>query len=259
MRDEGAAKMKTIRRHDWKLAALATAALGSVMVAAPNARGDIATSPEVFRGHDDRLNNDYDWAHGLWKGECGGDTPIMLGMSFFPDVNSDALSQAVLCGSSSIAVDYSGTSPTLWIDNGDDRRDTSWGDWAVGEAKAECGRTEVMVGLAQTTDSFTTEAARCMETTNLNPPKVCVAVGADSWFTANGTTFWEDHRLSQSGGDWSFDYAKLQCGDDSYVKGFARANDWDSPRILCCQANYKFSRLGNLPIEEDRSLPNGPN
>jgi hypothetical protein len=192
-----------------------------------------------FHGNDDRLNQDYDWALGYWKGECGQDAPILVGASTHDDFGwftEDWWTQDILCSSSSIQVS-SGWNYVLTVVQGDDRWDTSTGDWAKGRHKAECGPTDVMVGLAQTTDDEGSNlvAARCMGTLNVASARDCAPVVSWARNARESPTF---------DGDWSYGYTKGQCGEGRYVKGAAGTNVWamsiaggtvnDVTTLLCC-------------------------
>jgi hypothetical protein len=194
-----------------------------------------------FYGQDARLNDDYDWMYGYWKGECGYDTadgentPILAGVStnivqttfFF-----DWWTQAILCSSSTISVSKSVNDYVLVIASSDDRKDTSTGDWAPGMYKAECGARDVMVGLAQTTNSGGADlvGTRCMGTLNVSGASDCQS--NSNWF--------QDARESPTfDGDWSYGYYKAQCGEGRYIKGVARYPTQtdelaQEATILCC-------------------------
>jgi|SRR5579883_2840631 len=112
----------------------------------------------------------------------------------------------------------------LYVAGGDDRRDTTTGDWAPGEYKAECADGDVLTGLAQTTnfDNSWLQGARC--SVAHHPYQSCQAVVC---------TFGDD-RLSSTGGDWSYGYNKLQCPDGWYVKGVSLDYSMVAG-LLCCE------------------------
>lgn len=186
-----------------------------------------------FHNVDDRLFfGDGDWAPGFTKGECGGATPILVGVSrgmacsggggWFPPFCAP-YDDAILCASApSISVNYdAGVTLTDFFGTYfDDRLDTSWGDWAPGFAKMECGPTQVMTALAQTTGTGTEVTnARCSPAA-INGATDCAAVPYINGDNREPPTF---------GGDWDYGYVKGQCGPGRYVKGVAQTSF-----IFCC-------------------------
>lgn len=189
-----------------------------------------------FHNADDRLFfGDNDWAPGFTKGECGGATPILVGVStgytcsggggWFPPF-CGPYADAMLCASTpSITVNYNAgvTLQDYSFGSGfDDRLDTSWGDWAPGYEKMECGATQVMTALAQTVDSGSGSIlieARCSPAT-INGATACAAVPYIHGDNREPPTF---------GGDWDYGYIKGQCGSGRYVKGVAL-----NAFIFCC-------------------------
>jgi hypothetical protein len=185
-----------------------------------------------FHGSDDRLyTGDGDWFYGYTKGECGGSRPIMAGVStgfdyyygyYFP------YADAILCASTpNISVNF-GAGQTLNSAHGDDRLDTSWGDWAPNMVKMECGATEVMTGLAQATGSPGAQiiGARC------SPANIHGATNCAAEFFQYG-----DAQEQPSRGDWDYGYQKGECSPGRYVKGVARfagVGSYGIAGIFCC-------------------------
>jgi hypothetical protein len=207
------------------------------------------TQTQMFDGHDASVGYFGDWAYGLWKGDCGYNTPVVKGMSFEP--TNDNNTGAVLCGSESYAFNEFGWY-TLWFNNGDNRRDTRWGDWAYGQWKAECGATDMVIGIAQeASHDSNRDVIMCLPTTRMTPPTYCYPAYSHSRVTTvvgfNPTTGqqylaqeWTSQRFSTTGGNWGGGWPMLQCSDNEYVKGVSRGADGQSPVILCCGGNLSY-------------------
>lgn len=220
------------RRSFRKPLAAATVFVFAALVA-PVARAQ-SISVMNFHGGDSRLfTGDGDWAWTYWKGECGQGTNIIVGSSmhydsgalFDPFSSQSWWTQAILCASSSqIQVDQN-NGYTLFSLYGDDRRDTSTGDWSYGNYKAECAATDVMTGMFQSDNSGQSSlgGARCSHS-NLRGAKDCAPL----------VDFGGDDRESPTfGGDWSYGYWKNQCAQGRYVKGVA-SGGFAAAVILCC-------------------------
>jgi hypothetical protein len=190
-----------------------------------------------------------DWENGSWKAECGDPTPVITGVAMYASYGIFDYwnTNMILCASpayisSLFSVNQlSGyTLNTVW---GDDRMDTSTGDWAIGWIKLECGEHDVMTGIAQTPNFQRADltAARC-SAGNFHAATNCVPVWPGSGPCCT------DHRENPTyGNDWDHGFPKLQCGEGRYVKGVAAYPDLGQQEpgpdrfveaILCCTPSF---------------------
>ena len=200
-----------------------------------------------FHGRDDRIyTGDNDWFFGDNKGECGyppppaAAVPIIAGLSagYFYDLFPEVYTDAILCASppsiqgKPITVDYS-ANITLNDVHGDDRRDSSMGDWAPGLVKMECGPTEVMTAIAQSVSSLATnlDGARCNPAYTDFTNRILINGATDCAALPFSFT---DNRESTSRGDWDYGYVKGECAPGRYIKGVAGGGGPNSFTILCC-------------------------
>jgi hypothetical protein len=197
------------------------------------------------RGYDD---GGWDWAPGYFKAECRVDENARVagGFSFARnDGDTGRWTDGILCVSSSPIDVRSGTDWPLQFQSGDNRRDYTWGDWAYGQWKGECGPNEGVVGVAMDQDNYNVDWILCSPARHVASPKSCHAVTSTSkvhvGIDENGAAVWgwADNRLSNAGGDWDpadngdF-FAKLQCADGEYIKGVSRGGNGYPNVILCC-------------------------
>jgi hypothetical protein len=195
----------------------------------------------TFEGRDDRLfTADGDWRPGDYKAECGGSSSLLGGVSttwsqvcdctflgLYCTCLSGGYTQDALCISSNVYVEpYQGI--TLDITSGDDRLDTSLGDWSYGNKKAECARNQVITGLAQNAYGVL-QGVRC-SASNINHGVNC------SVLNFNG----HDDEESNSRGDWSPGYWKAECSPGRYMKGIAIASPGGPQPLaaLCCSPSF---------------------
>jgi hypothetical protein len=177
---------------------------------------------------------DGDWATGHAKAECGGDYPIMAGVSADP---------GHLWAFSALCVPSAEAGVTVNYDAGrtiDGRSDTSTGKWfevtsvgAYWDSVIECADDEAMTGLSQLTTQFyedhTVEPriwyARC------SPMERRVAVDCEAVEFAN-TNGYE----SEEPQDWAPNFIKGTCGPGRFMKGVAnrlrKDVDWNDGGIL---------------------------
>jgi len=184
-----------------------------------------------FHGGDGRISTATgDWAPQQNKGECGGGHRLMVGVA---SATNGTFTDAILCHNSISGHDVDPMngitlSGLRW---GDNRRDTSTGDWAPNLIKGECAANEIMTGLAQTTNpNAALDRARCSP---LLHPSARALTCSPQYFGASD---------SPAGGgiygDWDPGYRKGTCPSGRAVKGVAMNNasgNANSVRsVLCC-------------------------
>jgi hypothetical protein len=138
-----------------------------------------------------------------------------------------------LCVGQNDRLDYYGStnwnSRLRWhsvVNGGDDRADTGTGDWDPGFAKAECARTEVMVGISQTASrSVSRILCAPMNQVRSNVSR-CSALAYSSY---------SSNRNNVLSSDWDVGYSKNECALNQVLKGVSR-NVWTGEihSILCC-------------------------
>jgi hypothetical protein len=200
-----------------------------------------------FSYNDNRLfTAEGDWAFGDAKGECGGSTFAVAGISSIRPTNCGFLNPNcipehtvdLLCTSLPFGADEA-TWNTHQAFYGDDRANTKWGDWAFGFTKLECDENEIVTGVAQAFGSnyddsgMLFDAIRCIRRTDGRLASNCVAHDFR----------YGDSRETTSRGDWSYGNAKGECSPGRFVKGAAGhfyeepGNDDLGARtlfLLCC-------------------------
>lgn len=216
-----------------------------------------------FHGGDGRLyTGDGDWAKNDWKGECGGTTKVLEGISVNPYYGQQewsvypSFANSVLCTDENQFRVSQGAGVTLdvWGRN-DIRGSYSSFDWAYGNYKAECPDSYAITGIAQTSNSHDSGIAkvRCSYT-NMGGFHGCSLV---TWpnFPRADTSICSD--MNGEGGyrpDWAVNYCKLSCGNGRFMKGLAVSPGYitgllDPPEIdmfwthdvmgiLCCSPGY---------------------
>jgi MYXO-CTERM domain-containing protein len=119
-----------------------------------------------------------------------------------------------------------GLTSALVFDCGDQRRDTSTGDWQPGDLKAECGATQAMTGLSASVTLGTAHAALCdADEGAVFTHASCRAVAFDTG----------DNRGTTATGDWDVGYNKGECAVGEYVAGVSQAAGGALKSILCCK------------------------
>jgi hypothetical protein len=116
------------------------------------------------------------------------------------------------------------TDELLDFSGGDDRRDTTTGDWAENFIKGECRRGWAMTGLAQTPGGVV-QKAQCSSLGSVSATDVC----STQLFSGG------DSRSSLKFADWSPGSFKGQCADDSVVKGISVDHAGHPRSLLCCK------------------------
>jgi hypothetical protein len=227
--------------------------IGAVSVFLPSLAQAQQYQALVFHGGDDRLfTSDGDWFYGFWKGECGTDQSgnnltIIAGASNYINLSNWPnpavwYSQAMLCASSNIQVNQASGDTLTAAWGGDDRDDTSTGDWAPNYVKLECAQTSVMTGFSQTAtnwDNGGQEGAKC-SASNIHAATSCSTVWSENNVSGGGF----DNRESPTfGADWSPNYPKMQCASGRYVKGVAieplsYTEAYWLVAILCCTPSF---------------------
>jgi hypothetical protein len=222
-------------------------------------------TPLRFHGGDARLFTlDGDWAPNLWKGECGGTVVIGVSSTGFGSCGlfecSDEWTDDILCATPPTTVvqttvlDGPGNGDSYVLDffGRDDRRDTTWGDWAPNLFKGECAATDAITGLAQIPYENQigpqTGMAICSPLANNVGAQNCEKMD----FSA------QDAREPGSvpSVDWDKNFYKGQCAPGRYVKGVAVRADVDcgnagcpgqrAREILCCSPTLVCAQLGGI-------------
>jgi len=112
----------------------------------------------------------------------------------------------------------------LIFSDADARRDASTGEWAFGSFKAECGKSQGVVGLSVSLSSRRAHAVLCT---------------ADGSVLTHGAAS-GCHALDLSAGsvgnssDWDAGYTEAQCAKSEFVAGVAQTADGAINHILCC-------------------------
>jgi hypothetical protein len=194
---------------------------------------------------------DGDWAPQYLKYECGGAVDVVAGFSSIGYLSCGLLgcsrewTTAMLCASLPQPLAY-GSGYTLQFQTGDDRRDTSTGDWAPGLHKAECAAGDGIVGMAQFPSSssrgHSVEFARCAPIGRNVGATNCEAM---QFQQSPNTGFSVNAQESPNRGDWKPGSFKGECSPGRYVKGIAKdlgevatlTEDFTGTKvttILCC-------------------------
>jgi hypothetical protein len=162
-----------------------------------------------------------DWKPGSYKGECsyGG---AVSGLSNDPTVWT---AHAALCSDDDPYLYPHKTCTTVDFTYGDNRRDTSTGDWDSGFVKGECGWGEYVAGVSQRPDGLLDSILCCQG-------RVAKTSCAPLYNYAG------DWREDTSTGDWDNSYYKLECAPGRWVAGVARNTRPGQPggpdAVLCC-------------------------
>jgi hypothetical protein len=166
-----------------------------------------------------------DWAQGSYKAECGeGDR--MVGVSATSiGMRPDLRGHSALC----VKNDSNNYSRPIGVQarsllGPDDRADFTTGDWDVGFHKAECGRDQVVTGIAATPDNRMSHVL-CSPMLADSSSSSCQALVFSSWW---------DERLDVASGDWAIGYSKNECRPNQVLKGVSATGTGELHAILCC-------------------------
>jgi hypothetical protein len=197
--------------------------------ALPDGDAGSATSGYVtveFDQESTRLfTDDGDWAPGELVGQCPADM-FVNGISVTPSSHNPLLlAHSALCEQAATPIDHANEHIHGNPGGGDDRGDTSTGDWDVGFTKLECGPAEVVIGVAQS-PSLVFGTILCSRSMSAPDPSNCVVL-----------PFFHDRddRLSSDLGDWAIDYSKNECGSSYVLRGMSiDFTTGELHRVLCC-------------------------
>ncbi len=211
-----------------------TGAALAVFLTSAVSRADTYT-PRAYQTSDNRgYTSEGDWDNNETKAECSNGER-MVGVSGTND-SSNSLNglfgYAALCDSSTTYYTDATSYHVHTRAFGDDRGDTSTGDWDVNAIKLECEDDEVMSGISQN-GSYQVHGILC---------RYAGCAGHTSHYTSDetqcNTVMYNtgDNRLSYSDGDWSTGYLKGQCGDSQLLKGVSVNGDYTIHALLCCNS-----------------------
>jgi V8-like Glu-specific endopeptidase len=184
-----------------------------------------------------------DWASGKWKSECG-DQYTAGGLSY--DQNATVGNPPVsLPGSRGTLCRFNGrlstgASTPVDFSAGDNRRDTSGGNWDASGFKGECASNEAITGLAQTPVNGSTGkalgVALCSPMANQpNASRACVNLPIDGTTLGTLNDGWAYNGIDNYG------FFKAECPMNYFMKGVSRDSN-GKPRVArCC---YDFVPTG---------------
>ena len=170
---------------------------------------------------------DGEWSFGDYKAECAsigyisGIAATAIGMR--PDLRG----HAALCTEAGNGI-WAPARTTHNLLGGDDRADTSTGDWDVNFGKAECASNEAVVGISQSSDG------------HLSMSKIlCAPLMDEHAFNCRPLLFssTSDNRLYTGTGDWAPGYSKNECKNGQIIKGVSTKSTHELHAILCCDAD----------------------
>jgi hypothetical protein len=175
----------------------------------------------VFWGQDYGVSHSGDWDYGNYKGMCEQGQPV-IGLS--EDTSTTPKAHAVMCGSSPNAYLFGESSCRLLTFDGS-AGTVQWysdpppvGDWDWGYYKGECGQSEYVAGVAQSTSGVVNGLYCC--TGNVRHAS-CEAVPFDS---GNLSSY-----------DWDYGYYKAECNNGQYVAGVSAVTTSGTPhKVFCC-------------------------
>jgi hypothetical protein len=188
--------------------------------------GCVTTSPYYPLQFDDRdsrrTNAGGEWASNQYKAQCSDDAAIAGISATTPSLRA----HSVLC--SRTVAPLGGSTRVLVFASGDNRADTTTGDWHPGFYKAECAHDEVISGLAQTTASnHEVTVVRCVK--GVAP----AAVQALTFSTSS------DNRAGARNGDWAPGFVKTECQPGFRLKGISKDTQTGAiAGILCTYGAY---------------------
>jgi hypothetical protein len=182
-----------------------------------------------FADRDTRLTTSTgDWMPGSYKAECGSSAVSGLSEDWYTKA-----AHAALCDDPYPARYPHQACHTVDFTGGDNRWDTSSGDWDAGYVKGECGTDEYVAGVSQRPSGFVDSILCCQ---GLVKHKGCSPV-----YQWAGESREDTHTAN-----WDNRYVKLECKPGRYVAGVARNNRPGQPggpdAILCC--NEDETRVG---------------
>jgi hypothetical protein len=206
----------------------------------PSVNGDASDASEVSDGgaggpgyvvvQFDRLStrlftDDDDWAPDDLKGQCP-ENMFVNGISATPYSHGPLLlAHSALCEPSASPIDHASERTHGVPGGGDDRGDTSTGDWDVNYVKLECGPSELVTGVAQS-PSLVFGTILCSVS----------AAGAGSSNCVTLSVLHDmDVRMSTATGDWAIDFSKIECDPSYALKGISTGSaPGELHRVLCC-------------------------
>jgi hypothetical protein len=197
-----------------------------------------------FSVHDDRgYTGDGNWSGTDYKGECDHNLgEYMTGISANGAFISPELRpHRALCVQDGHRLDLYGS--TDWngrlhshtVVGGTDRGDTGTGDWDYGFYKTECGRTEAMVGISQTT-SHQVSRILCAPMNQVRSNISSCSVLTYSNVSDNRlNTLSANWDQPPDTNDWDPGYSKNECGLKQVLKGVSsNTMTGEIHALLCC-------------------------
>jgi hypothetical protein len=165
-----------------------------------------------------------DWANGSYKGQCSSGQPV-TGIS---EVPSEESVHGVLCGNTPQSAKYPQvTCHGVLFDPGNNMVSDPEGDWDLGYYKAECGISEYVAGVSQTT-SGTVDGI------------LCCSGSVTHAACSNSELLYGQNSQDYAAPDWDVNYYKGQCAGGQYVAGVSAVANTPSQvpgaphRLLCC-------------------------
>jgi hypothetical protein len=195
-----------------------------------------------FSTHDHRgYSDEGNWSSSDFKGECDSHRgEYMTGISANGAFISPELRpHRALCVGDNPRLDVYG--PGIWssrlrshtVVGGTDRADTSTGDWDYGFYKTECGLTEVMVGISQTT-SHQVSRILCAPMNQMRSNTSSCSVLTYSNVSDNRLNTLYSY-LGNPTNDWDPGYSKNECGLKQVLKGVSsNPTTGEIHALLCC-------------------------
>lgn len=198
--------------------------------------------PLVFESGDARRTTvTYEWFQDNYKSECGpGERALGLSKS-----TAGGWARTLLCYKDAVdSSRYTHPAPDQNPDTedpvipycngrsivgGTSRGSTVSGDWDPGQILAECGDTEYVAGVSQSTDNKLSGVLCCPTSSDWAPlpARVSGVCTARPFATA-------DNRETTVSGNWDASAYKGECGTGSYIAGVSRNADGQPSAILCC-------------------------